>query len=92
MLRSAELRSADFAQPKVGLRVPADLCCRELGPRLDRKAPWRTAKDYRRVGDHQARVIRLKDAGRRQNPRDGWRLPDHSPFSHNREERNDQRA
>jgi hypothetical protein len=35
---------------------------------LDSKALWRTAKDYRRVGDHQARAIRLKDAGRRQNP------------------------
>jgi hypothetical protein len=35
---------------------------------LDGKVLWRTAKDYRRVGDHQARAIRLKDAGRRQNP------------------------
>jgi hypothetical protein len=35
---------------------------------LDGKALWRAAKDYRRVGDHQARAIRLKDAGRRQNP------------------------
>ena len=35
---------------------------------LDGKALWPTAKDYRRVGDHQARAIRLKDAGRRQNP------------------------
>jgi hypothetical protein len=54
---------------------------------LDGKALWRAAKDYRRVGDHQARAIRLKDARRRQNPRDRWRLPDHSPFSHNGEER-----
>jgi hypothetical protein len=35
---------------------------------FDGKVLWRTAKDYRRVGDHQARAIRLKDAGRRQNP------------------------
>jgi hypothetical protein len=33
-----------------------------------RKALWRIAKDYRRVGDHRARAIRLRDAGRRQNP------------------------
>jgi hypothetical protein len=33
---------------------------------LDGKALWRIAKDYRRVGDHQARAIRLMDAGRRQ--------------------------
>jgi hypothetical protein len=29
--------SVDFARPRMGLRVPADLCCRELGPRLGRQ-------------------------------------------------------
>jgi excisionase family DNA binding protein len=48
---------------------------------LDRKALWRTAKDYRRVGDHQARAIRLKDTGRRQKLAIAGGFPDHSPFS-----------
>ena len=34
----------------------------------DGKALLPTAKHYRRVGDHQAGGLRLKDAGRRQNP------------------------
>jgi hypothetical protein len=34
----------------------------------DANALWRIAEDYQRVGDHPARVIRLRDAGRRQDP------------------------
>jgi hypothetical protein len=48
--------------------VPADYAVASLDIVLDGTAVWRTAKDYRPVGDHQARAIRLKDAGRRQNP------------------------
>ena len=52
----------------MGLRVPADCAVASLDLVLDGKALWRIAKDYRCVGDHQAHAIRLRDAGRRQNP------------------------
>jgi hypothetical protein len=39
-----------------------------LGQRRACEALGSTARCYRRVRDHQARAIRLKDAGRRQNP------------------------
>jgi excisionase family DNA binding protein len=51
---------------------------------LDGKALWRIAKDYRRVGDHQARAIRLKDAGRRQKLASAGGFLDHSPFNQHR--------
>jgi hypothetical protein len=48
---------------------------------LDGTALWRAARDYRRVGDHQARAIRLKDAGRRQKLAIAGGFPHHSHFS-----------
>ena len=37
MLPSAELQISRLCSAKDGLRVPADLCCRELGPRMGRQ-------------------------------------------------------
>ena len=53
--------------PKHGLECRRSCAVASFDLVWDRKALWRIAKD-RRVGDHQARAIRLKDAGRRQNP------------------------
>jgi excisionase family DNA binding protein len=59
----------------------------------DRNAPWNDAPrrssvitgriGYRHVGDHQARAIRLKDAGRRQKLAIAGGFPDQSPLSQN---------
>ena len=69
MLRSAELQISRLCSAKDGAASAGALVrTLSLDRVLDGKALWRTAKDYRRLGDHQARAIRLKDAGRRQNP------------------------
>ena len=77
MLPSARPGSADFAC-STWARVSADLCCREVGPRLGPQGPLAPSNDAprrssvitgrgttRHVGDHQARAIGLEDAGRR---------------------------
>jgi hypothetical protein len=58
---------------------------------LDGKALWRIAKDYRRVGDHQAPAIALRMRDVDRTPR--WlATPRRFTFQPQREERNDQRA
>ena len=77
--------------------MPAELCCREVGPRLGPQGPLAPATTRlddqaslqaegatRYVGDHQARAIRLKDAGCRQKLAIAGGFPDQSPFSQNR--------
>jgi excisionase family DNA binding protein len=76
--------------------VPAELCCREVGPRLGPQGPLApcndaprrfsviTGRGARHVGDHQARAIALKDVGRRQKLAIAGGFPDQSPFSQNR--------
>ena len=43
MLSSAELQISRLGSAKVGLRVLADLCYRELGPHLGRQRLWHPA-------------------------------------------------
>jgi hypothetical protein len=69
VLHSAELQISRLCSAKDGCECRRTCAVASLHLVLDGKALWRTAKDYRRVGDHQARAIRLRDAGRRQNPR-----------------------
>jgi hypothetical protein len=85
-------RSADFARPKMGLRVPADLCCRELGPRPGRQGALAHCKGLPTCRRPPSTCDPPSGCGTSTQPRDGWRLPDHSPLSPELEERNDQRA
>ena len=68
MLRSAELQISRLCSAKMGLRVPADLCCRELGHRLGRQGAFAHYKGLPTCRRPPSSAIRLKDAGRRQNP------------------------
>ena len=68
MLHSAELQISRLCSAKDGTASVGGLVLSRAWTSSYGKAPWRTAEDYRRVGDHRARAIRLKDAGRRQNP------------------------
>jgi hypothetical protein len=80
--------SADFACP-TWARAPADLCCREVGPRLGpqgplapcNSAPRRSSvitgrRGYRHVGDRQARAIGLRTRRRLHFP--AWRVTNHA--------------
>jgi excisionase family DNA binding protein len=95
VLPSAELQISDFICP-TWARLPAPLCCSEVGPRLGPQGQLAPCNDApqgsslitcpgatRHVGDHQARAIRLKDAGRRQKLAVAGGFPDQSPLSHN---------
>jgi hypothetical protein len=50
----------------MGLRVSADLCCPELGPRLDGKALWLTARftDVSATTKHVRSALRMRDVDR----------------------------
>lgn len=67
MLPLAKLQISRLCRQRWGCECWRTCAVASLDLVLDGKALWRTAKDYRRVGDHQAHAIRLKDAGRRQN-------------------------
>jgi hypothetical protein len=91
VLRSAELQISRLCSAKDGAASAGGLV-------LSRA--WTSSGTARRFGalqrttdvsattKHVRSALRMRDVDR---TRDGWRLPDHSPFSHNREERNDQR-
>jgi excisionase family DNA binding protein len=68
VLPSAELYQPTLLAQRWGCECRRTCAVASWDLVLDGKALLRTAKDYRRLGDHQARAIRLEDAGRRQSP------------------------
>jgi hypothetical protein len=59
-------KSADIACPKMGLRAPAELCCREVGPRLEPQGPLASCNYRDATGKHHSETkTRLVDAERR---------------------------
>jgi hypothetical protein len=68
VLPSAELQISRLCSAKDGAASVGGPVLSRAWAAFGRQGALAHCKVYRRVGDHQARAIRLKDAGRRQNP------------------------